>query len=64
VDADPADPLPASADNRFRVVIAESGVAGVEALLALRHLVPTQVSIELVSGSPEFVYRPFTSQEH
>jgi sulfide:quinone oxidoreductase len=63
VDADSADAPTASADDRFRVVIAGSGVAGVEALLALRHLLRTQVSIELVSGSPEFAYRPLALAE-
>ncbi len=63
MDADPVDAPTASADDRFRVVIAGSGVAGVEALLALRHLLRTQVSIELVSGSPEFVYRPLSLAE-
>ena len=55
---------PATAtDDRFRVLIAGSGVAGIEALLALRQLLRSRVSIELISGSPEFVYRPLAIAE-
>jgi sulfide:quinone oxidoreductase len=43
---------------RPRVVIAGGGVAAVEALLALRHLVGEQVSIILLAAERSFVHRP------
>jgi sulfide:quinone oxidoreductase len=43
---------------RPRVLIAGGGVAAIEALLALRHLVDGQVSIELVAPDRTFVHRP------
>ena len=42
----------------FRVVIVGGGVAGLEATLALRELAGERVSTTLLSGTPEFVYRP------
>ena len=44
--------------SRPRVVIAGGGVAAIEALLALRHLVGEQVSIQLLAPDPVFVHRP------
>ena len=41
-----------------RVLIAGGGVAGVEAMLALSHLAPERVEVELMSPSDRFVYRP------
>jgi sulfide:quinone oxidoreductase len=41
-----------------RVLIAGGGVAGVEAMLALSHLEPEGVDVELLSPSDRFVYRP------
>jgi sulfide:quinone oxidoreductase len=43
---------------RPRVVIAGGGVAAIEALLALRHIVGEQVSITLVASERSFVHRP------
>ena len=43
---------------RPRVVIAGGGVAAIEALLALHHLVGEQVSIELLAPERRFVHRP------
>jgi sulfide:quinone oxidoreductase len=43
---------------RSHFVIAGGGVAAIEALLALRHLVGEQVSIELIAPDPTFVHRP------
>jgi len=42
----------------MHVLIAGGGVAGVEALLALRELAGDLVDVELLSPSDEFVYRP------
>ncbi len=46
-----------SADT-LRVVIAGGGVAGLEALLALRDLAGDRVSLSLVTPEREFTYRP------
>src|SRR3954469_21251740 len=43
---------------RQRVVIAGSGVAAVEALLALRELVGPHVAVELLAPERELLYRP------
>ena len=50
--------LRAAHSPRPRVVIAGGGVAAIEALLALRHLVGEQVSIQLLAPDPVFVHRP------
>ena len=47
-----------AAGDRPRVVIAGGGVAGVEALLALRDLAGDRIEIEIVAPEREFVYRP------
>lgn len=44
--------------ERFQVVIAGGGVAGVETALALRDIAAEQVAVTLVAPEPEFVYRP------
>ena len=44
--------------DRPRVVIAGGGVAGIEALLALRDLAGDRVEIAIVAPEREFVYRP------
>jgi sulfide:quinone oxidoreductase len=49
--------------DRFRVVIAGGEVAGLEALLALRQLVPDRVAITLVAPTREFTYRPLSVAE-
>ena len=49
--------------GRFRVLIAGGGVAGLEALLALRDLAGDRVDLTLLSPEPEFVYRPMAVAE-
>jgi sulfide:quinone oxidoreductase len=44
--------------DRPRVVIAGGGVAGIEALLALRDLAGNRIEIEIIAPEREFVYRP------
>jgi sulfide:quinone oxidoreductase len=44
--------------DRPRVVIAGGGVAGIEALLALRDLAGERIEIEIIAPEREFVYRP------
>ena len=44
--------------TRRRVVICGGGVAGVEALLALRALAPISLEVDLVSPNGQFVYQP------
>jgi sulfide:quinone oxidoreductase len=46
-----------------RVVIAGGGVAGLEALLALRALAGDRVELTLVAPTPDFVYRPLAVAE-
>jgi sulfide:quinone oxidoreductase len=46
-----------------RIVIAGGGVAALEALLGIRDVMGEVVEVELVSASPEFVYRPVTVTE-
>jgi len=46
-----------------RVVIAGGGVAGLEALLALRALAADRVELTLVAPTPDFVYRPLAVAE-
>ncbi len=47
----------------LRVLIAGGGVAGLEALLALRDLAGERVELTLLSPEPEFVYRPMAIAE-
>jgi sulfide:quinone oxidoreductase len=47
----------------FRVVIAGGGVAGLEAVLALRSLAADRVSIDLITPEHEFVYSPLVVAE-
>ena len=42
-----------------RVVIAGGGVAGLEAMLGLRHVLGEGVEVEILAPDPEFVLRPF-----
>jgi sulfide:quinone oxidoreductase len=51
------------AGERPHVVIAGGGVAGIEALLALRELVGHRVRITLIAPEREFLYRPVTVGE-
>lgn len=46
-----------------RVLIAGGGVAGLETLLALRHLAEERVVIELVAPERDFVYKPLATAE-
>jgi threonine dehydrogenase-like Zn-dependent dehydrogenase len=45
-------------EGSFRVVIAGCGVAGLEAMLALRALAAELVEIEVLSHEHDFWYRP------
>ncbi|HUA48810.1 MAG TPA: FAD-dependent oxidoreductase [Solirubrobacteraceae bacterium] len=47
----------------FRVLIVGAGVAGLEAALALRELAGERINTTLLSGTPEFVYRPMRVTE-
>jgi sulfide:quinone oxidoreductase len=47
----------------LRVVIAGGGVAGLEALLALRALAPDRLALTLVAPDRDFVYRPLAVAE-
>lgn len=49
--------------TQTRVVIAGGGVAALEALIALRNLAEERVSIELVTPTPDFTYRPLAVAE-
>jgi sulfide:quinone oxidoreductase len=52
-----------SGDSRLRVLVAGSGVAALEALLALRALAGDRVAISLMSPESELIYRPVTVAE-
>lgn len=52
-----------AAEKRARVVIAGGGIAGLEALLALRDLAGERVDMTLVAPRPDFVYKPLTVEE-
>jgi sulfide:quinone oxidoreductase len=47
----------------FKAIVAGAGVAGLEAVLALRDLAGERVSIQLLAPEPEFVYRPLRVRE-
>src|SRR6266487_3581994 len=47
----------------YNVLIAGGGVAGLEAVLALRALAPDLVSVELAAPQPTFSYRPLAVAE-
>jgi hypothetical protein len=47
----------------FRVVVAGGGVAGLEAVLALRELAGDRVAVTLLAPTTEFVYRPQAVRE-
>ena len=49
--------------HRPKIIIAGGGVAGLEALLALRALLGGTVEIELLAAEPEFCYRPIAVAE-
>jgi sulfide:quinone oxidoreductase len=45
-------------ENPIKVMIAGGGVAALEALMALHELAGDRISLELVTPTPEFAYRP------
>ena len=47
----------------MHVVVAGGGVAGLEALLALRTLAGDRIDLTLVAADPEFTYRPLAVAE-
>jgi sulfide:quinone oxidoreductase len=49
--------------RRPKIVIAGIGVAGLEALLALRAVLGATVEIDLLAAEPEFTYRPLAVAE-
>lgn len=50
-------------DQSLRVLIAGGGVAGLEALIALRELAGPRVAITLLTPDTEFVYQPLSVRE-
>ena len=50
-------------ENRIKVMIAGGGVAALEALMALHELAGDRISLELVTPTPEFAYRPLAVAE-
>jgi sulfide:quinone oxidoreductase len=56
-----ASPEPST--TRTRVVIVGGGVAGLEALLALRHLAADLVDVTVIAPEDDFVYRPLAVGE-
>lgn len=56
-------PIATVESSRLRVLIAGGGVAGLEALLALRDLAGDRVELTLLSPGDEFVYRPMAIGE-
>ena len=47
----------------LQVVIAGGGVAGLEALIALRDLAEDRVELTLVAAGPDFIYKPMIVSE-
>ena len=50
-------------ENPINVMIAGGGVAALEALMALHELAGDRISLELVTPTPEFAYRPLAVAE-
>jgi sulfide:quinone oxidoreductase len=50
-------------NRRRQVVIAGGGIAGLEALIALRDLAGDRVALTLIAPDSEFTYKPFTVEE-
>jgi sulfide:quinone oxidoreductase len=59
IDGDPAR----TDDGPARVLIVGGGIAGLEALMALRDLAGDRVELTLVAPVPEFTYKPLTVEE-
>lgn len=55
--------MPERGDNGARVVIAGGGVAGVEALLALRDLAGDRARLTMIAPDVDFVYKPLLVEE-
>ena len=55
--------VPKRSESPLQVVIAGAGVAGLEALIALRALAGERTEIKLVAPGPDFVYRPASVAE-
>ena len=53
----------AAGQHGFKTLIVGGGVAGLEAMLALRALAPDLVEVELVSAERHFYYRPLAVAE-
>ena len=49
--------------GEFRVLIAGGGVAGLEAMLALRELAGDRVQMTVLAPNEHFVYRPLAVRE-
>jgi sulfide:quinone oxidoreductase len=49
--------------ERTKVLIVGGGVAGLEALLALRHLAADRVGVTLAAPTAEFIYKPLAVEE-
>jgi sulfide:quinone oxidoreductase len=62
VDRDAHDTA-AESGERFEVLIAGGGVAGLEAAFALQHLASDRVRVRVVSLGTDFVYRPLAIGE-
>lgn len=58
-----ASPAEAPERTQRRILIAGGGVAGLEALLALRDLAGDRVELILLCPEPDFVYRPMATAE-
>lgn len=58
-----ANDTAAERSERFEVLIAGGGVAGLEAAFALQHLAADRVRVRVVSGGTDFVYRPLAIGE-
>ncbi|MEO6859886.1 MAG: hypothetical protein ABI323_15110 [Solirubrobacteraceae bacterium] len=55
--------MTSSNSHSFRVLIVGSGVAALEAALALRELAGERISTTLLAPEPEFIYRPMRVRE-
>lgn len=51
------------AQRKARVLVAGGGIAGIEALLAIRDMAGDRAELTLVSAEPDFVYRPLMVEE-
>jgi sulfide:quinone oxidoreductase len=54
---------PATPAQRFQVLIAGAGVAGLETMMAVRALAGPRVAITIAAPNPEFTYRPLAVAE-